>query len=257
MGDNAAQQNKKRKSKWETSYSAMSIRDAEKRLGIRINKLKATPIDTMLAKPNSLGGADVNKETMDAIKVKVYERILQYLAIEGYPTEADPDFNEANVSDLVFSTIGPVLYFVQKMRCDIRLTREKEITSVNNETGGVEEFVVVDQIAVSEEKFVLVIEAKRTSIGQAIKQLLLSLKDLWDNNGGGVVYGFVTTGQHWQMFSCDGASFQMTREITLVFNGMDEDKETWMKEGSVLVDFMLVALSNGGIVKEDVVVVAV
>jgi hypothetical protein len=178
MGDNAAQQNKKRKSNWETSYSAMSIRDAEKRLGIRIDKLKATPIDTMLAKPNSLGGADVNKETVDAVKVKVYEQILQYLAIEGYPTEANPDFNEANVSDLVFSTIGPVLYFVQKMRRDIRLTREKEITLVDDETGGVEVFVVVDQIAVSEEKFVLVIEAKRTSIRQAIKQLLLSLKDV-------------------------------------------------------------------------------
>jgi len=35
-------------------------------------------------------------------KVKVYEQILQYLAIEGYPTEANPDFREANVSDLVF-----------------------------------------------------------------------------------------------------------------------------------------------------------
>jgi hypothetical protein len=58
------------------------------------------------------------------------------------------------------------------------------------------------------------------------------------------------------MFSCDGASFQMTREITLVFNGMDEDKETWMKDGSVLVDCMFVTLSNVGSVKKDVVVVA-
>ena len=33
------------------------------------------------------------------------------------------------------------------------------------------------------------------------------------------------------MLSYDGASFQMTREITVVFNGMYEDKETWMKDG--------------------------
>ena len=47
--------------------------------------------------------------------------------------------------------------------------------------------------------------------------------------------------------------WQKTREITVVF---DEDKESWMKEGSVLVDCMFVALSNGGIVKKDVIVVA-
>jgi len=84
----------------------------------------------------------------------------------------------------------------------------EEITSVDNETGGVEEFVVVDQIAVAEQKFLSIIEAKRTSVGQAIRQLLLPLKDAWDNNGGGVVHGFVTTGQHWRMFSYDGISLQ-------------------------------------------------
>ena len=96
---------------------------------------------------------------MDAVKATVYGRIKEYLNIEGYPTEADPDFKEANVSDLVLYTIGPVLDSVRKMGRDIRLTREKEITSVDNETGALEEFVVVDQIAVAEQKFVLIIEA--------------------------------------------------------------------------------------------------
>ena len=36
------------------------------------------------------------------------------------------------------------------------------------------------------------------------------------------------------MFSYDGILLQKTREITVVFDGMDEDKESWMKEGSVL-----------------------
>jgi len=136
---------------------------------------------------------------------------------------------------------------------DTRLTREKEITSVDKKTGEVEEFVVVDQIAGAKQKFVSIIEAKRKSVGQ-FKQLLLSLKDAWDNNGGGVVYGFVTTGPYWQMFSYDGISLQMTREITVVFHGIDEDKELWMKEGSLLVDCMFFALKTGGIVKKDVVV---
>jgi len=81
------------------------------------------------------------------------------------------------------------------------------------------------------------------------------LKDAWDNNGGGVVYGFVTTGQRWQMFSYDGTSFQKTRQLDVVFEGMEEDdEESWMKEGSLLVDCLFFALKTGGIVKENVVV---
>jgi len=192
---------------------------------------------------------------VEAVKAMVYGRIREYLNIEGFPTEVNPDFKEANVGDLVYATIGPVLDSVRGMGRNIRLTREKEITSVDNETGGVEEFVVVDQIAVAEQMFVSIIEAKRTSLGQGIKQLLLSLKDAWDNNGGGVVYGFVTTGEQWQMFSYDGTSFQKTRRLVVVLEGMEEeDEESWMKEGSLLVDCLFFALKTGGIVKKDVVV---
>lgn len=60
-------------------------------------------------------------------------------------------------------------------------------------TCGMEEFVVIDRIAVAEDKFVLV---------------MLSLKDVRDNNQGGTAYGFVTTGQHWKMLSYDGHCFK-------------------------------------------------
>lgn len=33
-----------------------------------------------------------------------------------------------------------------------------------------------------------------------------------DNNTGGEVYGFVTTGESWQMLKYDGALFQMTQD---------------------------------------------
>jgi hypothetical protein len=42
------------------------------------------------------------------------------------------------------------------------------------------EFVVVDLVAVAEEKFVLMIEGKRSSLGQAQRQCLLSMKDMGD-----------------------------------------------------------------------------
>lgn len=119
----------------------------------------------------------VNKETSDAVGETVYNRIVEYIIIEGYPTEASWDFNETYVSDLVLYIIGPILAGVRNMGCSIRLRREREIVSVDSETGRNEEFVVVDEITVEKDKFVLIIEAKRSSTGQALKQIMLSLKD--------------------------------------------------------------------------------
>lgn len=49
------------------------------------------------------------------------------------------------------------------------MAREKEIISNDNKTGDVEEFVVIDRIAVSKQKFVLIIEARRSSAGEVLK----------------------------------------------------------------------------------------
>ena len=116
---------------------------------------------------------------------------------------------------------------------------------------GIEEFVVVDEISVTEEKAVFIIEAKEGFFGQGMKQILLAMKDAGDNHCGGVVYGFVTTGQFWQMLTYDGGVFRTTRDLR-VFNRMN-DKDRWMEDCSVLVDCLVVALSNGGIVKDVVV----
>ncbi|RPB27443.1 hypothetical protein L211DRAFT_546903 [Terfezia boudieri ATCC MYA-4762] len=63
-------------------------------------------------------------------KEKVYEQIIQYLAIEGYPTEANPYFKESSISDLVYGIIGLIIFhFILKTGRDILLVREKEISS--------------------------------------------------------------------------------------------------------------------------------
>ena len=49
------------------------------------------------------------------------------------------------------------------------------------------------------------------------------------------------------MLRYDGKSFQMTRMFVVLFGGMGNDKERWMKDYSILVDCMNVASSNGGI----------
>lgn len=46
---------------------------------------------------------------MKATKETVYEWIVRYLEIEGYPIEGSADFKEAKPSDLAFSVISPVL----------------------------------------------------------------------------------------------------------------------------------------------------
>lgn len=100
----------------------------------------------------------------------------------------------------------------------LRLARETEIVSTDSK-----EFVVIDRIAVTEKRYILVIEGKRSSFGEAIKQCLLVIKDMRGNNGGGGVYGFVTTGESWRMISYDG-TFQMTNKMGAIFDTMDEGK---------------------------------
>lgn len=78
------------------------------------------------------------------------------------------------------------------------------IASADLETSGMEEFVVMDLISLTEEKFVLVVEAKRVSLGEAREQCFLSMKDMRNNNGSGTVFRFITTSDTWRMSSYDG-----------------------------------------------------
>jgi len=229
--------NKKRKPKWDIAYSKISLADAEKRLGFRIGDVKAVSVERMLAgfKPEGLGG--------DKTKEEAYKGIMQYIIIEGYPTEAVPEFNESNVSDLIFVIISPILFdLICNTERNLRLQRENEIIPVDGE----EEFVVIDWVSVSEEEFVMVVEGKRSSIGQAMKQCLLSLKDVGGNNGGSEVYGFVTTGESWRMIRYDG-TFLMTNKFHATFDTIGDEKEKWMKDYSLVVDCLYFALINGGL----------
>jgi len=224
----------------------MTGAQANQRLGVRIESLKGIPVEEMLAR------APYSREGLEETKEKVYDHILEYIQILGYPTEADPEFKESNVNHLVYASISPILRnFIRTTgRGSIHLRTEKEIISVDPETGGAEEFVLVDWISVTDEQFIFVVEGKGGSVGKAMRQCLLAMKDMRDNNAGGKVYGFVTTGETWQMLEYDGEVFQKTNSFSVLFDSMDREKERWMKEGAVLVDCINFALSNGGIVKD-------
>lgn len=127
----------------------MTVPKAEQRLGL---KMEAISADIMLA------NAKHSLERGFVLKTKemVYYHILQYLQLE----ETNPDFNKANVSDLVLYIIGPIIAeFNRKTGCKLRSRRKKKIISTNNGPGGIEEFVVMDRTPEKDNRFVLVVGA--------------------------------------------------------------------------------------------------
>ena len=238
---------KKRKFPWKTAYSLMSAAAVEERIGISMMQLSQQVIapSTMLAKAgyNLLGSNVMKKETKD----RVYENIKQFLDIGVSPLDAT-NFNEENVKDLVLFILAPILQDFRRRtgRSFVKLFREKQLLSTDTETGGFEEFVVVDAISLRHKKYIFLVEAKRVSLAAGMGQCMLAMKDMGGRNNGGVVYGFVTTGDSWRMLSYDGALFQVTDKLHVVFDTMGNDKDKWMNQYSLLVDCVYAVLDNGG-----------
>jgi hypothetical protein len=236
-----------------TAYSKVTSAEAQKRLGFRFSNFERHGISVshMLAeaKPEIEG---LGKDQVQETKEKVYDRIIEFVGCEGYPTESDEDFKEANINDLVFSILAPIVSdFQERTGRNIFLRREKQITAVDSTTYGYQEFVLVDLIGLEDEKYVLVVEAKKSSLGEAKRQCLLAMKDMGDRNAGGVVYGFVTTGEQWQMLRYDGTVFTQTIKFLVMSENMRQEKERWMKEASIVVDCIHVALRSGGFVVDN------
>jgi len=227
---------------------------AEKRLGFRIKTFekKAISVHKMIkeAKPRIKGLTDVE---ISETKAKVFQNIVDCIETEGYPTESDMDFKEVYVTDLVLLIILPIITAFRRGTStrDLYLQREKEIIAVDGVTGGLQEFVGMDFIGIDGQKFVFVVEAKRSSLGQAKWQCLLSLKDIGDKNGGGIVYGFVTTGEQWQVIMYDGITFTQSDRFLVMSAGMKDDEDLWIKKGGgIIVDCIHMALRGGGLPAE-------
>ena len=77
---------------------------------------------------------------------------------------------------MVYATISQVLRdFIRRTgQKGIQLRREKEIAGIDEETGGYEEYVVLDLISVTEERYVFVVEGNRSPVRKAMKQCLLA-----------------------------------------------------------------------------------
>jgi len=121
------------------------------------------------------------------------------------------------------------------------------MTATDGETGAHEEFVLVDNLSkVGKSKFVHVVEAKRSALGKAEQQCLLVIKQMKGNNGGGVGYGLITTGERWQMFRNDDPGFKASDPVFVMFGTMGRGKKRWMKGKSIVVEWIYQALRMGG-----------
>jgi len=71
----------------------------------------------------------------------------------------------------------------------MRVRSEKEILCTGGETGGKGEHVVVDLTELKREEYIPIVQAKRTSVAQAMKECLLVMKEMHDSSGGqGTIY---------------------------------------------------------------------
>ncbi|KAG0642764.1 hypothetical protein HOY80DRAFT_1020509 [Tuber brumale] len=236
-----------------TAYSKVTLAEAEQRLGFMFMDFESHGISAshMLAeaKPEIEG---LRKDQVQETKEKVYDGIVEFIECEGYPTESVEDFKEANINDLVFTILAPIVAdFRRKTGRNIRLLREKQITALDSKTCGYQEFVLMDLIGVENKKYVFVVEAKKSSLGEAKRQCLLAMRDMGDRNSEGVVYGFVTTGEQWQMLRYDGTVFTQTHNFLVLFRDMGQEREKWMKEASLIVDCIHMALRSAGFVVDN------
>ncbi|KAG0642766.1 hypothetical protein HOY80DRAFT_998230 [Tuber brumale] len=248
--DNTQHKNRSTNIISKTAYSKVSLAEAEKRLGFMFMDFErlGIPPSHMLAEAKPVIDG-LGKDQVQETKEKVYARILEFVECEGYPTESLEDFKEANINDLVFSILAPIVSdFRERTGRNICLLREKQITAPDSKTYSYQEFVLVDLIGLENEKYVFVVEARKSSLREAKRQCLLAMKDMGDRNGGGVVYGFVTTGEQWQMLRYDGAVFTQTIKFLVMSEYMRHEKERWMKEASIVVDCIHAALRSGGFV---------
>ena len=122
-------------------------------------------------------------------------------------------------------------------RDDLLQTKEevyKQIISTDEQTGGYEEFIMVDLISASEERYILVVDGNKSLCWKGYEGYE---GGVWLHDDRGVVAG----DRKWRNI------VSYNREsIKALFGSMDQNKERWMKEGTVLVDCINYVLSNGG-----------
>ena len=176
----------------------MPRQDIEVRLGVPMCRLASTAI-TVGAMLVQAGYSLESKQHKDT-KEEIYKEIMRHMWVEGPYWIAS---TEANINDLVYTILSPIIedFICKTGRNEVSLYRERQLVSVDSKARGYEEFVVLDRISVRGRVYPYYRSNDHfyTSLGAAMGQCVLALKDMRDRNGRGIVYGFITTRGGWRM----------------------------------------------------------
>ncbi|KAJ3220931.1 hypothetical protein HK099_003890 [Clydaea vesicula] len=218
---------------WNISYSAYTQTDTENRIGKKFTDIcnNARPITDLL-------NLNITMDKSYNIKEDVYKGLCMCIDIEDYPMGNIEPFKESNITDFAFITLAHIIKYYKDIEniSSIKLRRENVITSKDGETGGKEEFIIIDCIEMKD-RYILIIEAKTTSLINCLKQCILALKDCYDNNNDGKqVFGLLTTGIAWQIVIYTDEEINISEEIPSAFPLMSHDKDRWIKNYSMIVD---------------------
>ena len=228
----------KRKKKCTISFSNVPQKQAERILGFKFVPFyyQQKPLDQF-----------ITEKAPDSLKKKIFNRLVDSIRSEGYPEASLSPLNEAVVTDFVGNILQPMVahFYCSRTRKDIELTRETQIISRDEEVGGNMEFVVMHSIDDDNDRYVIVIEAKRGALGKGLTQLLLALKSAFGiNNGQKKVYGFVTTAIQWQLITYDGQTWKLSESSPLLFGNMDQQENRWFKDYTKILDMIYSILSS-------------
>ena len=92
--------------------------------------------------------------------------------------------NESAVTDNIGLILQTMIFYFRVImdREDLKLSREKQILSKDEQADGKMEFVVIEKINVANIGDILVVKVKRISLGKGLIQLSLALKSTCDVN---------------------------------------------------------------------------
>jgi hypothetical protein len=220
----------KQQRKYITSFPNVSQEEAEVILGYELREFYdcQIPIEQF-----------ITTTAPQELKKEIFKRLIDCIGSEGFPEAIILPINESVVTDnvgMILITMVSYCKFTMN-RNDLKLSRERQIISIDEQVGENMEFVIIHNINAGHTRYVLVVEAKRDSLATGFIQLLLSLKSMWEiNNDHKLVYGFVTTGIDWKLVTYDGQTWKLSERSTVLIPNMRKKEDQWLKNNTQILD---------------------
>jgi hypothetical protein len=220
----------KRQKKYITSFSYVSQEEAESTLGFELGEFYdcQIPIEQF-----------ITTTAPEELKKTIFERLIDCIESKGFPEPSISTMDESLVTDNVVLILQAMVSHCKftMNRGGLKLSRENQIISKDEQVGGNIEFIIIQNINVRNTRYVIVVEAKRDSLGKGLTQLLLPLKSMWEiNNDQKLVYGFVTTAIGWQLVTYDGQTWKLSERSTVIIPNMRNKEDQWLKNYTQILD---------------------